>query len=645
MRRTARLRMLDYPWVIAAVATGLAGGIVQLAGFAVVAQWLISGFAIVVAIRSLIGMIRQLRSGAWGIDFLAILAIGSTVALGDHWAALIVVAMLTGGEALEQFAERSARAELTALLERAPAVAHVLSAEGVSSVGVAEVRVGDVVEVRPGETVPVDGMLLDDGEFDESSMSGESLPVARTVGSTVLSGAVNGERTVRVSATATVAHSQLQTIIDLVAAAADERAPFVRLADRFALPFSIAAVLVAGFAWLVSGEPTRFAEVLVVATPCPLLIAAPVAFLAGTNRASGLGVIVKSGGVLERASRIRTVALDKTGTLTSGHPAVVRVVPAGDFDVLAIAGALEAHSPHLLAASIVEAAERAGMVAPARDVRETPGMGLQGSIDGRAVHVGKAEFVPGARDAQHAALAAGETAVHVAVGGVYAGAIVLRDILREDARATIDRLRELGVHHFIMLTGDARATAEVIGAQSGLTDIRASLMPKEKVEAVRGARRPVMMIGDGVNDAPVLAAADVGVAMGARGSSAASQSADIVLLVDDFGRVADVVAIARRTVRVATQSVWVGIGLSAALMVVAAFGFLPAIFGALLQEAVDVLTILNGLRARGGSVRAKPGPAPPRGTLDPRVATFDGRRSWKRRQRESGSWSRGSSSE
>lgn len=622
MRRKTRLRLLDYPWVIAAVAIGLGGGALQLAGFAVAAQWLISAFAVVVAVRSLIGMIRQLRSGAWGIDFLAILAIGSTVALGDQWAALIVVVMLTGGEALEQFAERSARAELTALLERAPAIAHVLTSGGVASVGVAEVRIGDVVEVRPGETLPVDGALLDDGEFDESSMSGESLPVTHAAGSTVLSGAVNGERTVRVRATATVAHSQLQTIIDLVAAAADERAPFVRLADRFALPFSIAAVLFAGLAWLVSGEPTRFAEVLVVATPCPLLIAAPVAFLAGTNRASGLGIIVKSGGVLERASRIRTVALDKTGTLTAGHPAVVRVVPAGDADVLALAGALEAHSPHLLAASIVEAAERAGALPVARDIREVAGMGLQGSVDGRTVVVGKAEFVPGAHDAEHAGLEAGEMAVHVAVDGVYAGAIVLRDTLREDARQTIDRLRDLGVRHFIMLTGDARATAEVIGGQTGLTDIRASLLPKDKVEAVRGAEKPVMMIGDGVNDAPVLAAADVGVAMGARGSSAASQSADIVLLVDDFGRVADVIAIARRTVRVATQSVWVGIGLSTALMVVAAFGFLPAILGALLQEAVDVLTILNGLRARWGAVRKAPPPAAAaRGTLGPRVTS------------------------
>jgi heavy metal translocating P-type ATPase len=613
------VRLLDYPWVIAAVAVGLVGGGLQLLGVVVPSRWLISAFAIVVAVRSLIAMVRQLRTGAWGIDFLAILAIGSTVALGDQWAALIVVVMLTGGEALEQFAERSARAELTALLERAPAIAHVVSGELATSVPVAEVRVGDVVEVRPGETVPVDGTLLDDGEFDESSMSGESLPVSRAVGSLVMSGAVNGERTVRLVAIATVAHSQLQTIIDLVAAAADERAPFVRLADRFALPFSIAAVLFAGLAWLLSGEPSRFAEVLVVATPCPLLIAAPVAFLAGTNRASGLGVIVKSGGVLERASRIRTVALDKTGTITAGHPEVVRVV--GGPEVLAIAGALEAHSSHLLAPSIAAAAERAGAVPIAHDITEIPGMGLRGTVEGRAAVVGRAAFVPGAVD-RDPGLAAGETAVHIAVDGEYMGAIVLRDTPREDARRTIERLRALGIRHFIMLTGDARATAEAIGAQTGLTDIRASLMPADKVEAVRTAEKPVMMIGDGVNDAPVLAAADVGVAMGARGSTAASQSADIVLLVDDFGRIADVITIARRTVRVATQSVWVGIGLSTALMVVAAFGFLPAILGALLQEAVDVLTILNGLRARWG-VRRPSLPAD-RGTLDPRVSVPDG---------------------
>jgi len=603
VRRAARFRLREYPWVIAAVAVGLLGLGAQLAGFEVVARWGISAFAVLVAIRSLVSMIRAIRSGAWGIDFLAILAIGSTVALGDQWAALIVVIMLTGGEALEQFAERSARAELTALLERAPAVAHVVT-DAIRDVPVAEVRIGDVVEVRPGETVPVDGILLDDGVFDESSMSGESLPVSRAEGAAVLSGAVNGERGVRVRATATVAHSQLQSIIDLVAAAADERAPFVRLADRFALPFSIAAVVFAGLAWFLSGEPSRFAEVLVVATPCPLLIAAPVAFLAGTNRASGLGVIVKSGGVLERASRIRTVALDKTGTLTDGHPTVMRVESAAGVDVLGLAGALEAHSPHLLAASIAEAAERAGAVPTATDIREVPGMGLEGTVDGRTVRVGKAAFVPGAEQGFTTPLGAGEMAVHVGVVDDYAGTIVLRDTLREDAAQTIARLRALGVRHFIMLTGDARGTAETIGAQSGLTDIRAALMPRDKVEAVRTAEKPVMMVGDGVNDAPVLAAADVGVAMGARGSSAASESADIVLLVDDFGRVADVVAIARRTVRVATQSVWVGIGLSSALMVVAAFGFLPAIFGALLQEGIDVLTILNGLRARWGGPRA-----------------------------------------
>lgn len=602
----ARFRVLDYPWVIAALAIGAVGLGFQLFGLEFIARWGISIFAVAVALRSLVSMIRAIRSGAWGIDFLAILAIGSTVALGDHWAALIVVVMLTGGEALEQFAERSARAELTALLERAPAVAHLVDGEP-RDVPVAEVQIGDLVEVRPGETVPVDGILLDDGVFDESSMSGESLPVAHAAESVVLSGAVNGERGVRVRATATVAHSQLQSIIDLVAAAADERAPFVRLADRFALPFSIVAVLFAGLAWLLSGEPSRFAEVLVVATPCPLLIAAPVAFLAGTNRASGLGVIVKSGGVLERASRIRTVALDKTGTLTDGHPTVVRVESGNGVDVLALAGALEAHSPHLLAASIVEAAERAGTVPSADDIREVPGMGLEGTVGGLAVRVGKAAFVPGAEDGPTTPLEAGEMAVHVGVDGTYAGAIVLRDTLRPDARETIDRLRALGVRDFIMLTGDARATAETIGAQTGVTDIRAALMPKDKVEAVRTAQKPVMMVGDGVNDAPVLAAADVGVAMGARGSSAASQSADIVLLVDDFGRVADVVTIARRTVRVATQSVWVGIGLSSALMVIAALGFLPAIFGALLQEGIDVLTILNGLRARWGGVR---GPAP-----------------------------------
>lgn len=589
-----------YPFLLASAATGVVVGGLLLAGQDAAAFWLLVFAAGVVVIRQSVLMIRSFRSGAWGVDLLAIIAIGATVLTRELVAAAIILVMLTGGEAIQDYAERRARAELTALLRRAPTDAHLVVGDGVRDVPVDQLQPGDVVEVQPGETVPVDGVLLSAGLFDQSSITGESLPVDHAAGSSVMSGSVNGEAAVQLRATATAARSQLATIIDLVAAAADSRAPFVRLADRFAIPFTAVALAIGAVAWIVSGSPTRFAEVLVVATPCPLLIAAPVAFIAGTNRAARAGLIVKSGAVLEQLSRVRTVALDKTGTLTAGTPRVVRVEPRGDRpDLLGIAAAVETHSTHLLADAIVAAADEAGTaVPPAVAVREVPGMGATGIVNGATVSIGKQAFVE-----QHAEvgegmpLAAGETAVFVAIDGRYAGRIVLRDELRHNAPRTLDRLRELGVQQVMMLTGDGRETAEAVARDLGITDVRAALLPADKVDAVRRAPHPVMMVGDGVNDAPVLAAADVGVAMGARGATAASESADVVVLVDDLAKVPEAVSIARRTVRIALQSAWVGVGVSVVLMGVAAFGVLPAFLGALLQEGLDIVVIVNGLRA------------------------------------------------
>lgn len=593
---------LRYPLVTATLVVAAVTGALALSPAAPLAQWVASAWALGIAARSAVSMVRSLRSGTWGIDILAVAAIVSTVVLGDYWAALVVVLMLTGGEALEQFASSRARSELSALLARAPRVAHL----GDRDVPVGDVRPGDELEVHPGEAVPVDALILGDGAtLDESSITGESLPVSREAGAEVLSGAVNGGSVIRVRATATAADSQYETIIALVRAAADSKAPFVRLADRVAIPFTLVAFAIGALAWAFSGDPVRFAEVLVVATPCPLLIATPVAFIAGMSRAASQGVIVKSGGVLEQLSRVKVVALDKTGTLTRGAPTVDRV--EGDLPrVLGFAAALESDSAHVLARAIVDEARAQGItLAGATAVCEVVAQGIRGTIDGDLIAVGKLAFV--APDATHTlpALAAGETAVYVSSNGALLGRVVLTDKIRPEARATLARLRSLGVVHSVMLTGDATETAQKIAALAGVDEARAALLPGGKVEAIRGLTpRPVMMIGDGVNDAPVLAAADIGIAMGARGATAASESADAVILVEDLGRAADVVQLSQRTVRIAFQSIGLGIGLSIALMLVASTGVLPAIIGAALQEVVDVVAIVNSLRA-GRRVKAR----------------------------------------
>ncbi len=588
-----------YPLVLATVVVAALTGVLAFVA-PTWALWPASAWALVMAVRSLISMIRALRRGTWGIDILAVTAIVSTVALGDYWAALVIVFMLAGGEALEDYAAQRARRELSALLDRAPRLAHRERDGATTDVPVSEIVIGDIVEVLPGEILPVDGELVEgEATLDESSLTGESLPVVHGVGETMSSGSVNGGGVIRLRATATAADSQYQAIVDLVRAASDSRAPFVRLADRVALPFTAIAFVIGGIAWAVSGDPVRFAEVLVVATPCPLLIAAPVAFIAGMSRAAGFGVIIKNGGVLERLARVRTAAFDKTGTLTRGEPVVTRVDTIAGLEsprVLSAAASVEQDSAHVLAHAVVTAAG-AGAVA-AREVSEIMGRGIRGTVDGTVVSVGRLDYVDAAADPTWGTLGAGEMAVFVGLDGALAGRIVLTDDLRPEAAETLQRLRALGVTRTVMLSGDSVDTAEKIGALCGVDEVRARLLPADKVAAVRDLQpRPVLMVGDGVNDAPVLALADVGIAMGARGATAASESADVVVLVEDLLRVPRTIALAQRTMRIAFQSIGIGIGVSLVLMVIAAFGLIPAIVGAALQEVIDVVVILNSLRA------------------------------------------------
>ncbi|TNB72126.1 cadmium-translocating P-type ATPase [Arthrobacter sp. BB-1] len=573
-----------------------------------------SAYAVVVAASRGVSMFRSLREGRWGIDVLALMAIGSTVWVGEYLAALVVILMLSGGEALETFAQGRAARELRSLLDRAPRFAH---REGAGSVledtPIGEVVPGDVLVVRPSELVPVDGELLSDAaSMDESSLTGESLPVERVRGDLLLSGSVNGETAVRMRAAATAAESQYSRIIALVEEAASSRAPVVRLADRYAVPFTALAVLMAGTAWLLSGDPVRIAQVLVVATPCPLLIAAPVAFLAGTSQAAHRGIIIKNSGTLEQLAKARTAVFDKTGTLTSGRPVLdtVQAAPGGEEGgsinparILQLAASAEQYSSHVLAASVIEAAAVRDLeLLPVTRATEHATQGVEAVCGGDTVVVGKAGLVRSLSGGfREAAVRSGQLAVYVAVNGEYAGALIMKDPLRADARETLARLHRLGIRHTMLLTGDAQGTAAHIAEEAGIRHVQADCLPEDKVDAVAGVReRPVVMVGDGVNDAPVLAAADVGIAMGAKGATAASESADVVIMLDDLSKVAVAVEIGKRTVAVALVSIWTGIGLSIGLMAVAMTGYIPAVTGALLQELVDLATILNGLRALHG---------------------------------------------
>jgi heavy metal translocating P-type ATPase len=622
-----------YPAVAAALLVLAVSLVLAASGQGVAAQAVATAFAGAMAAWTLVGMVREILRGHWGLDILAVTAIVATLLVGEYIAGVIIVLMLSGGEALEDYAAGRARRELTALLDRAPRAAHRQLPDGtVEDIPLEGVAPGDLLVVRPSEVVPVDGVLESEAAtFDESSLTGESLPVDRMAGEPVLSGTLNGTVAAVIRASATVADSQFSQIVALVREAAESRAPVVRLADRYAVPFTLLALALAGLGWWLSGDPHRFAEVLVVATPCPLLIAAPVAFMGGMSRAAKNGVIVKGGAVLELLARVRTAAFDKTGTLTRGRPELVAVRPERGFDaeeLLTLTASAEQYSSHALAASVVEAAAAQGVdLLPGSGAEEAATNGVLAQIGGQRVLVGKRAFVAQETGAAVAEppLEPGELAVYVAVDRAFAGVVVLRDQARPEARATLARLGELGARHTLMLTGDGASTAHAIARQLGVSDVRAELLPLDKVEIVRAAEpRPVLMVGDGVNDAPVLAAADVGIAMGARGSTAASESADAVILVDDISRTAAAIEISQHTVRVALQSIWLGIALSVGLMLVALTGVLPAVAGALLQELVDLATILNALRAVGGGRLTAAAAAPVKGTAAAVGAGGDG---------------------
>ena len=526
--------------------------------------------------------------------------------------------MLSGGNALEASASRRARQELTALLERMPTIAHRRAAGGWEEVPVGELAVGDTVLVRAGELVPVDGAVRSpEAAIDESALTGEPLPVTHARGAIVRSGAANAGEAFELEATKLASESAYANIVRLVRAAETQRAPFVRLADRYAAFFLPLTLALSAAAWAASGDPVRAVAVLVVATPCPLILAAPIAIVSGVSRAARSGVIVKGGAAIERLGEARAVLLDKTGTLTLGAPAVSEIALLGgdgaaEEEVLRLAASVDQLSAHVLAESLVHEAERRGLeLAEPIDAVEEPGQGMEGTVDGHRVAVGSVAWVhQRGYDGEAAGLGgdggdgddAGLAKVLVGVDGRLVAVVTIADRLRDDARELSGELRAAGVRRVAMVTGDNSAVAERIGAETGLDDVHSEQSPEQKLEIVREMRAdpelaPVVMVGDGVNDAPALAIADVGIAMSGPGATVSSETADAVITVDRIDRVATAVTIGRRALGIARQSVVFGIGLSGIAMVFAAFGYIPPLAGALLQEGIDVAVILNALRA------------------------------------------------
>ncbi len=594
----------------------VAGGGAWLAGSPRVADGCWIAGTVVAVVPATVWVLAALRRGRLGVDLIAVLSLIGTLLVGEYLAGALIAVMLAGGRALEAAAERRASHDLRALLEHAPRSARRRVGSTVSVIALDEVAVDDLLVVGPGEVVPVDGRIANAAAvLDESVLTGEPLQVERGVGEPVRSGAVNAGSAFEMRATATAEDSTYAQIVRLAAEAGAQTAPVVRLADRYAAWFLPLTLLVAGGAWLGSGSPVRAVAVLVVATPCPLLLAAPVAIVSGLSRASRHGVVIRSGAALENLGSATTLVMDKTGTLTMGRPVVIDVTAAPGRDaieILRLAASVDQLSPHVLAEAIVtEALARNLQLSLPTEVVEEPGRGVTATVDNQRIQVGKLSGDPGsaqwARATLNRALLDNAAIAWVCIDGRPAGAVLLRDPLRRHAPRTVRRLRSAGLSRLVMLTGDRAEPAREVAAVLGLDEVYAEQSPADKVAAVRAekARAVTVMVGDGVNDAPALAAASVGVAMGARGATASSEAADVVLTTDRLERLADAMDIARWSRRIAVQSAVVGMGLSLAAMAVAALGWLPPAAGALLQEGIDVAVILNALRALRGDPAAE----------------------------------------
>lgn len=599
---------------VAVAAASVTGGAVWLLGQHRFAD-LLWALAVLVAIVPLsVSVVRDLMRRETGVDLIALFAMAGALALGQFLAGAVIGLMLSGGQALERYASTRARRELSTLIARVPRNVHRYHDGTLALEDIGQVRQGDLLLVKPGEVVPVDGIVMSPvAVLDESALTGEAMPTERLRGEAARSGVVNIGSPFDLRASTTAEQSTYAGLVRLVRNAQASKAPFVRLADRYALWFLPITMVLAALAWYLSGDPVRGLAVLVVATPCPLILAAPIAIVAGISRAAHHGVIVKTGGALETMARTHTLVFDKTGTLTSGQPRVASVetldgIPADE--LLRLAASLDQASPHVFADAIVAAAQHRHLSLDFPEgVREYPGVGITGEVGGRTVSLGQIRWLADGKPMSRSQLALrerltfrGSASVFVSVDGAIAGALVMVDPVRSETPRAIEILRRGGISRMVLLSGDRRDVAQSVGRELGVDTVLYEQSPEEKVEAVSRERRKAVtvMVGDGINDAPALAAADVGVAMGARGATASSEAADAVIVVDRLDRIADALQIARRARNIAVQSVIAGMVLSIGGMVLATAGLLAPVAGALFQEAIDVAVILNALRALGG---------------------------------------------
>jgi len=589
----------------------LTGFAAKLAGFAAWSPAIWIAVTVPVLLALLAEIVTSLRSGDLGLDIVAALSMTAALAVGENLAAAIVALMYAGGQYLESYAERAARREMTALLSRVPRTAVIYRDGQLAEVALDLVRPGDRLLVRQGDVVPVDGAIAEGvAVLDQSALTGESLPVQRRSGEAVLSGSTNVGDAFDLVAARLAADSTYAGVIRLVESAQRSRAPMSRLADRYAILFLVVTVLLAGAAWALSGDAVRAVAVLVVATPCPLILAVPVALVAGLSRAAKFGILIKGGKAIETLARVRALVIDKTGTLTIGQAKLINIRTVDGItpdELLRIAASLDQASKHIIAQTIVaEARGRSLSLAIPTEVVEIPGEGIEGKVDGRMAAVGGLHFIAGKFGPAVWGLAGdrppGAVASAVAVDGKLAGLLVLADELRAGTEELLRDLRELGIERIVLATGDRHEVAHFFSSGLSLDLVRSELTPDQKILVVLSERKngPVMMIGDGVNDAPALAAADIGMAMGAKGAAASAEAADVVLLVDQLDRVLPAMRIAQRSRFIALQSVVAGMGLSIVAMVAAALGYIVPVEGALLQELIDVAVIFNALRALRG---------------------------------------------
>lgn len=574
------------------------------------AVWIFAAGVVPVLIALFVSIVGSLARGDFGLDIIAALSMSGALIANEALAGVVVALMYSGGQLLEDYAQGRAQHEMTTLLGRVARTAQVYRGIELVETPIERLHPGDRLLIRASEIIPADGQVHGGAALlDESSMTGEPIPVQRNAGEAVSSGVANAGAPFDLVLSNTAANSTYAAVVRLVDSARFSKAPVARLADRYALGFLALTVAVAGGAWFLTGDAARAVAVLVVATPCPLILAVPVAIVAGMSRAAKRGLLFKSARILEILPQIRTVFFDKTGTVTDGYPKIASIETApgvAEVNLIAAAASLAQSSQHTISQALVaEARRRSIALTPPMAVEDIPGDGVKGLIAKILVVIGRPDFVTAS-----VALAplpvrempAGSTVLAVAINGVLAGRFIFIDTVRDDAAATIAALRAGGVSNVTLITGDQAMVARDIGKRLGVDDVVAQATPQQKIDAVTKAKAkaPTMMVGDGINDAPALAAADIGVAMGARGAAAAAEAADIVVLVDRISRINDAMEIARHTRDIALQSVTFGLGLSSAGMILAALGYLPPLAGALAQEAIDVAVILNALRALGG---------------------------------------------